>query len=450
MDRQHDRGAHPMPSSLDQIDTIVILMMENRSFDHMLGYLSLAKYGGRADVNGLRDDQAWLNKVANPWQGHKYWPMPLREPRVPDPPHERADIATQLGKPDAQGIFPLDGFIKSASGDSEVMNYQTPDQVPMLDFLARNFRICDRWFACLPASTQPNRLMALSGYSLIDGNQTVLPDQTLAYDWLDNHDVRWRVYHQGLFPFAALMPSWAPYTFGSDFRSFEHFAIDFQLEPEATFPQVIFVEPVYTDAPHEGSEGTDDHSPSSVYGGQELMRRVYVAMVASQRWQRSMLIITYDEHGGFFDHEQPLTLETVAPGDRYPVFQTSGVRVPGVIVSPLVSASSCCHSDFDHTSILKLLGDKFGRGSGYSPDVDRRGVKSLTVALDLAAPRTDAPAPPDPATFPKLAATAATPAANTGPIVDAYNRALADTKADDARVHALAGKFPTLRDFIGV
>jgi phospholipase C len=436
-----------MPSSLDQIDTIVILMMENRSFDHMLGYLSLARFGGRADVNGLRDDPAWLDRVANSWQGNRYWPTPLRDPRIPDPPHERLNIELQLGGPTA-GIFPLDGFVASASGDSDVMNYQTPDQVPMLDFFARNFRICDRWFSCLPASTQPNRLMALSGYSLIDGNKIILPDQTLAYDWLDNRDVRWRVYHQGLFPFAALMPIWAPYTLGSDFKNFDGFAIDFQLEPDSTFPQVIFIEPVYTDAPHEGSEGTDDHSPSSVYGGQELMRQVYVAMAASTRWNRSMLIITYDEHGGFFDHEQPLKLETVAPGDRYPVFETSGVRVPGVIVSPLASKGSCCHLDFDHTSILKLLGDKFGRGSGYTPDVDRRGVKSLTAALDLTSARTDLPVPPDPATFPKLPAGATAPAANSGPIVDAYTRAFADAKANNA--HALAAKFPALRNFIGV
>jgi phospholipase C len=449
MDHRREQGVNPMPSSLDQIDTIIILMMENRSFDHMLGYLSLAKYGGRTDVNGLRGDQAWHDQVANSWQGHKYWPIPLGEPRIPDPPHERLNIELQLGGRTA-GISPLDGFVASASGDSEVMNYQTPDQVPMLDFFARKFRICDRWFSCLPASTQPNRLMALSGYSLIDGNKTILPDQTLVYDWLDNHDVRWRVYHQGLFPFAALMPSWAPYTFGSDFKSFEHFAIDFQLEPDATFPRVIFIEPVYTDAPHEGSEGTDDHSPSSVYGGQELMRQVYLAMAEGTRWDRSMLIITYDEHGGFFDHEQPLKLETVAPGDRYPVFQTSGVRVPGLIVSPLVSAGSCCHLDFDHTSILKLLGDKFGRGSGYSPEVDRRAVKSLTAALDLTSARTDLPVPPDPATFPKLSAAAPAPIPNSGPIVDAYNAALANAKTDDARAHALAAKFPSLRNFIGV
>lgn len=426
-----------MATNLGLIDTIVILMMENRSFDHMLGYLSLARYGGRADVNGLRDDQAWLDKVANQWQSHKYWPIALREPRIPDPPHERANIATQLGARDGQGNFALDGFITSATGDSEVMNYQTPDQVPMLDFFAKQFRICDGWFSCIPASTQPNRLMAMSGYTLIDGNATLLPDQTLAYDWLDNHDIRWRVYHQGVFPFFAMMPSWAPYTLGSSFKRIEHLAIDFQLEPDATFPQVIFVEPTYTDAPHEGAEGTDDHSPSSVYGGQELMRQVYMAMARTPRWNRSMLIVTYDEHGGFFDHQQPLALQTHAPKAD---FVTSGLRVPGIIASPLVSAGSCCHSNFDHTSILKLLGDKFGNGGGYSPEVDRRNVKSLAEAFDLAAPRADLPAPPDPATFPKPGASVPTPLPNAGPDVIAFDRVLADAKINHP--HELASKFP--------
>src|SRR5579863_7745936 len=143
-------------ANLNDIQTIVILMMENRSFDHMLGYLSLPKYAGDYSsarvVNGLRDDQAWLNGVANLWQDKPYFPIPLGEPRIPDPPHERSNIATQLGIA-ANGKFPLDGFITSATGTSDVMNYQTPATVPITDFFARNFRICDRWFSCIPAGT---------------------------------------------------------------------------------------------------------------------------------------------------------------------------------------------------------------------------------------------------------------------------------------------------------
>ena len=435
-----------MSTVLDLVDTIVILMMENRSFDHMLGYLSLKAFGGRTDVNGLRDDRAWLNSVANKWQGNACAPIALAEPRIPDPPHERPNIATQLGAL-SNGKYALDGFIESAAGDSDVMNYQTPDKVPMMDFFARNFRICDRWFSSLPAGTQPNRLMAMSGYSKIDQNVHILPDQVLAYDWLDNHDIPWRVYHQGFFPFFAMMPSWLKGTLGPNFRIFDHFAVDFQLEPDSTFPKVIFIEPIYTDAPHQHTP-TDDHSPSSVYGGQLLMRKIYDAMINSRRWNRSMLIVTYDEHGGWFDHEQPIALPTADPLGKYSPFTTSGVRVPGIVVSPLVSPGTCYRQNLDHTSILKLLGRKYGFDGGYSTDVDGRAVNSVTDVLDLIAPRTDIPATPDLSLFPSddPSAPALPPPANAN--VTAFANTMDTIKKDFA--HELASKFPNQRDFLKV
>jgi phospholipase C len=442
-----------MSINLDPIDTVVILMMENRSFDHMLGYLSLAHYAGdypgSKEVDGLRDDQNWLNKVANEYQGAKYWPQPLKEARIPDPPHERNFIKWQMGPLDPAGNFPLDGFVLSAGGDSEVMNYQTPEAVAILDFFARNFRICDRWFSCLPASTQPNRLIAMSGYTLIDGNKSVLPNQTLVYDWLNAQGIRWRVYHQGLFPFLTLMPRWAPATLGENFRSFDRYAIDMEHEPDSTFPQVIFVEPIYNDAPHLEAEGTDDHSPSSVYGGQCLMHDVYAAMVASRHWECSALIITYDEHGGFFDHSQPIKVETAAPDDRYPVFETSGLRVPAVIVSPFASAGSVCHTDMDHTSVLKFLGQKFGMGGGYSPEVDRRKVGSLATVFDLLnSARKSAPPPPPLSAIKRQPSTVPVPVPNANETVNAFNQALANMKKNHA--HQLLTKFPSLRAFFGI
>jgi phospholipase C len=438
-----------MAANLDVIQTVVILMMENRSFDHMLGYLSLPKYAGSypsaKDVNGLRDDQDWLNSVANQWQGHSYFPIALADPHIPDPPHERSNIAIQLGTP-VNGKFPLDGFIKSASGASDVMNYQTPATVPITDFFARNFRICDRWFSCIPAGTQPNRLMAMSGYTLIDTNHDVPPNQLLAYDWLTSHGVRWRVYHQGFFPFYAMMPRWAGASLGDQFRTFDRFSIDVELEADATFPQVIFVEPKYTDAPHEG-EGTDDHSPSSVHGGQQLMRDIYTSLVASKRWDNAVFIITYDEHGGLWDHEQPIELETVAPGDKYSVFETSGIRVPGLIVSPFVSEATVLHQNLDRTSILKFLGQRFGQGGGYLPEVDKRGVGSVADVLDLLdTPRKLAPAPPLLQSVP--AATTPLPLPNTGAMVDAFNKLRQDLAKQFP--HQLATKFPTQRAILGV
>ena len=424
-------------------------MMENRSFDHMLGYLRLPGYGGNTNIDGVRDDQNWLNAVANQWQGAAYQPGPLQEPRIPDPPHERPDIARQLGTPGANGRFPLDGFIASAGGDSEVMRYQTPDQVPILDFLARNFRVFDHWFSPLPASTQPNRLMAMAGYSLIDGNVNVLPNHVLAYDWLNSHGVSWRVYHQGFFPFFSIMPRWLPEIATSDkFRTLDRFATDMELEGDATFPQVIFVEPIYTDAPHAEAEGTDDHSPSSVTGGQRLMLDVYSALVRSRHWGNAMMIVTYDEHGGFFDHAQPLPIETVAPREVYPFFPTTGLRVPAVVVSPFVSAGSICSANFDHTSILRFLGERFGMGGGYSPEVDKRAlVGSAADSLDLAAPRLDRPAPPDPSVIVTPAATVPAPLPPSNNSVEAFKQVSQQMK--DNYPHQLATKFPASRTVLG-
>jgi hypothetical protein len=103
-----------------------------------------------------------------------------------------------------------------------------------------------------------------------------------------------------------------------------------------------------------------------------------------------MLVVSYDEHGGFFDHFPPPTIRTESRDGSYPAFDSLGVRVPGFVVSPFVSKRSVYSGVLDHTSVLKMLGDKFGGGS-YSADVDARAVRSLTEALDLDAPRQEIP-----------------------------------------------------------
>jgi phospholipase C len=129
------------------------------------------------------------------------------------------------------------------------MGFFAPPQIPITDFLAQNYMICDRWFAPLPASTQPNRLVALSGYSQIDVTRSdLLPDQTLVFDWLSRHDVRWRVYHSGISFLLLFQSMWAN-AVSDRFRRFNALAADLQNEPDATFPQVIFIEPAYHDSP---------------------------------------------------------------------------------------------------------------------------------------------------------------------------------------------------------
>ena len=242
-----------------------------------------------------------------------------------------------------------------------------------------------------------------------------------------------------------MMPRWLPEIATSDkFRPFGRFATDMELEDDATFPQVIFVEPIYSDAPHAEAEGTDDHSPSSVTGGQRLMFDVYGALVRSRHWDNSVLIVTYDEHGGFFDHVQPIAVETCAPGDPYPVFETTGLRVPAVIVSPFVSAGTVCSANFDHTSILRFLGQKFGMGGGYSPEVDKRDSSAaLRTSWILQSARTDQPMPPDPSLIVLPLATVPTPLPPSNNNVAAFKQVSQQMKNNYP--HQLATKFPGSR-----
>jgi phospholipase C len=392
-------------ANLDSIRTIIVVMMENRSFDHMLGYLTLDPCN-RTDVEGQSIDPNWLKQFTNFVGGYAITPFLGTDPHsLPDdfdPPHERNNIAAQID-PRQDASYPMNGFVHaippSVTVDPAirklVMSYFGKEQVPMNDFLAQNFTICDHWFCSLPAGTQPNRLMSMSGISMIDVNQTPLPDQTLVYDWLNQHKISWRVYHQGI-PFFALMPKWIPaILFDDHFRSFDRLGPDLLNTPPEQLPQVIFVEPTYQDAPHIGAS-TDDHAPQGVSNGQEFLMQVYNAVIANPPlWKSSLTIIDYDEHGGFFDHVVPPDMTTnPPPGARWTVpFTTLGVRTPAYLISPFVPRKAVSHNLLDHTSVLKLFGEKFGNGS-YSPEVDSRPVGSLSHVLDFSDPQWDPPAPP--------------------------------------------------------
>lgn len=399
-----------MATGLDLIEHIVIVILENRSFDHMLGYLSLPG-PKRMAVEGLRDDQEWLRAHANSGVA----PYEFGDQEIDDPPHELATIAVQIGKPlSPGGPCPMNGFVESyrqrqpaPSDQRMVMGYYTDSSVPAFDFFARQYTICDHWFASLPTGTQPNRLMAMSGTtSILDNAPVLLPDQPLVYDWLSEKGVPWCVYQSGDFlPFFSLMPRWMDTIAGDlaldflvshahpHFRRFGNFARDWKTE--SAMPSVIFIEPEYTDGPH--SVPNDDHPPTGALEGQAFVASIYNALIANEtRWKRTAMIVMYDEHGGFFDHVPPLAIPLLMPGHGpTPVLSTTGVRVPAFLISPLVEPGSVFSKNVDHTSVLQLFADKFGNGL-YSPAVyDRQpGLARLSEAISRTTPRTDAPTAP--------------------------------------------------------
>ena len=394
-----------MASPLDPIKTIIIVMMENRSFNHIYGYLSLPPFN-RTDVEGLSIDPAWLAKFTNADQGQSYQPFlntdPHTMPAEFDPPHERSNVAANLG-PLQNGAYAMNGFVSGIPANVStdpavrklVMGYFGAAQVPISDFFSRNFTICDHWFSSLPGGTQPNRLVAMSGFSMIDVNHTILPDQDLVYDWLNRHNVSWCVYHQGI-PFFTMMPKWIPeILLSKNFRSFDNFEGDLVNTPPDQLPQVIFIEPTYQDAPHLGFS-TDQHAPSGISNGEEFLMQVYNAVSNSPSfWAEALLIVDYDEHGGFFDHVSPQMITTaVPPNASYNTgFASLGVRTPGCVISPFVQKGHVSDALLDHTSVLKLLGQKFGDGS-YSALVDARPVQSLSDVLNFDNPITDPPSAP--------------------------------------------------------
>jgi phospholipase C len=403
-----------MPIDLSAVKTIVVVMMENRSFDHLLGYLSLDPHNWNK-VEGLNKSSAWQDKIASVYNRTKYRPFLLTDPYDvidADPPHERDPIEIQMGTA-VGGTFPMDGFVtnyaqakgaKSLTPNSQppVMGYFAADQAPVTDFFAQNFAICDHWFSCLPAGTQPNRLMAMSGFTNIDVNQVPLPHQELIYDWLTRNGIRWRVYHEEM-PFFAMMPNWIPDILKEDrFRPFARLLNDAENDPPDEFPQVIFIEPAYTDAPHLGL-CSDDHAPSAIKGGQAFLLEVYRCLTQyPDIWKGTVMIVTYDEHGGFFDHVSPPFLRTDPPvGAHYKrPFETLGIRVPAFVISPFVKPKTVFNDRLDHTSILKFIGKKFGKAGSYSDIVDKRAVGSVLDVLNV--PNADRTAPAIPSLIPYL------------------------------------------------
>lgn len=399
----------------ERIDTIVIVLMENRSFDHMLGHLRLPQFGNRTDLDGLVaiDEPSY----ANLYRSEPFYPFPMPDAplQASDLPHGRAEIQVQLAASAAAGRHTMRGFVEAYYQMDEMKNigpeatpppmgFFTPKEVPITSFFARQFAVCDKWFACLPADTQPNRLMALSGYTLLDHTQNgLLAEQDLVFKWLSERKVRWRVYSAGL-SFLLLFPHmWPQLITSENFRRLPELSRDFQNEPDDVFPEVIFVEPDYLDTPvHLSGHPNDNHPPLPIAFGEDFLRTVYQAVTSSSaRWARTLIVVTYDEHGGFFDHVPPARIRNEAPaGAVYAPFDTTGVRVPALLVSPLVNPGSVHHGLLDHTSILQLLADRFAAepAEGYSPNVEsrrRQGVGSVTAALDRRDPRADIPAVPD-------------------------------------------------------
>lgn len=397
--------------NLEKIDHIVVLMLENRSFDHMLGYLSLpaeAGGGGRTDVDGLSGPELNFNE----FEGTRYPIEPFDDDRSltkeQDPCHSGPCVAEQME--DEMGGFVANyvttrepGAPRPEPGDP--MRYQTADDVPVYDFLVRNFALCDRWFCSVPGSTWPNRIASLAGEAGEESNRTVplysyssfvrsLPDD-VSWRWYSSDpgslrlvDDRYRVGWVGNFAHVDAPTAIQPRTLYGDIRNGE-------------LPDVAWIDPNFVDL--GGFSGADDdHPPTDVMAAQSFVLKLYNMLRAKQSlWRKTMLVIVYDEHGGFYDHRSPTDGELPPEFKQRAEFGTFGPRVPAIVVSPFTGAGAAFGSAqgsprelvYDHTSLIKTILLRFAAGDFSGMPARVASAAHLGHLLSEEKPR-EAPVPP--------------------------------------------------------
>jgi phospholipase C len=390
--------------ALDRVEHIVVLMMENRSYDHMLGYLSLQ--GRRPELDGLQAGMANAYHDGSgkfpQYDGLSFGVHELTDTRMTkaqDPPHGGSSVDLQLK--DNSGGF-VQTYMDERGGPSEVhpadvMGYHSDAQLPVYDHLVEKFCVCDRWFSSVAGSTFPNRLYSMAGRAAGKRENDDPPiyhlpsfvrhlDQVKGVSWATFvHDVTpilWGVDND--YPFHHLLDEHVAW-FDGHFRP-PHFGDTFiQRAAKRKLPNVCWIDPSFADlrtglmrliAP----PSNDDHPPSDVTLGQALVLKLYDALASSRLWEKTLLVITYDEHGGFYDHVPP---PLDPPDDNPKVFKRYGVRVPAIVVSPLVGRRSFSHELFDHTSIIKTILLRFARSDNTIPDMGKRVSNANHLGLLL-------------------------------------------------------------------
>lgn len=358
-------------SATDPFKHVVLLMLENRSFDHMLGALQAVV----PDLDGVPSGGP---PRTNPdTSGQLIGQLPVAEEVVDrDPKHENSNVLEQIQ--DRNGGFVKDYQLAypdaSATQIQAVMAYHRLDSLPALHQLGRAFAVFDRWFSSVPGPTWTNRLFALSGTSLgrVRMPQGIFQpnlhnyDQPSLFRRLEEAKRSLRIYF-GDFPLALLFTDRRRPSAALRFTQLDSFFTDAS-GPEPSFPDFAFIEPRYVSA------ANDDHPPHAVGEGESLVAQVYAAIRRNAAlWKSTLLVVAFDEHGGFYDHVSP---PVGMPPDRHHEeysFDRLGVRVPAILVSPWIEPQ-IVHTECEHTGLLSSLRRKWNlRGLGQrthnAPDI---------------------------------------------------------------------------------
>lgn len=471
------------------ITHVFVLMLENRSFDHMLGFSAItgtdAQTQQQTNINGLKGTEYNVYMEVNyPVQQPVDFLMPV------DPGHEFLDTLEQLCGPGATypsgGTYPPinnSGFVKNyvttktpheghpINNYGEVMKCYSPAQLPVLNALAKEFAVCDNWFSSVPGPTWPNRFFVHAASS---GGLDHSPTTQEIYNWegsdgfafqngsiFDRLNRNWRIYRgenfiTDIFPNVSALKGIEFY----DALPFSNFATDICSGNYTA--GYTFIEPSYGNILNNTYRGgTSQHPLDDVTSGEALIKETYETLRKSPLWNNSLLIITWDEHGGFYDHAAPP--KAVKPGDaintqgnvnRYGfTFDQYGVRVPAVIISPYIPQNVIDHRLYDHSSVPATVEQLFGLKPLTQRDANANNVTSL---LSLNTPRNAPLTLPDPAVSnvpaPAIAAELIKPApadvpVNNGNVPGFLHSALSGDLAlsSPAERHAILARFKKIK-----
>jgi phospholipase C len=417
---------------LQGVKHIVVLMMENRSFDQMLGFLS--KHGIVEDVRGLAGGEYNVDDRGEPQESFEwgeaetsFHPPQDRSGKILDPCHGPGCVEEQLKMVDEQspGGF-VQNFLKRRDKHGKAldipdqyrdlpMGYYSEKHLPVYELLARNYAVCDAWHASIPGDTWPNRLYAMTGR---EGDR-VVPN------WLQRLRRRLRsvsgigeltnapIFDLPAFTRQLRLDQWRWYSHDpatlrgadSEYRNFRHphkhnFTYfdrkrmsvvtkalqggivelhDSFLDDAAKgqLREVSWIDPNFIDLKVLDPNSDDDHPPSNVRAGQALALETYEALVKSPGWKDTVLVIVYDEHGGFYDHVMPPR----APDGQY---KTLGLRVPALVVGPRVKHGAE-HTLFEHTALIATILRRFADDPQAVAKMPRRVAQSPHLGVLLEA-----------------------------------------------------------------
>ncbi len=423
--------------NLSKVDHIVVVMMENRSYDHVLGYRAQGAKGDGAD--GLTEEMRDAIQKTSKAEGGTYQVRELGEAgfdknevklmtKLPkNVGHHLEDVAQQLSErvsgPGNRPINSPKGFVDNfkpklgsdAQGvvEDDVLGYYVAKDLPFFAYLAEHYAYCDRYYCSHPGPTLPNRMYSLTGDVQYDrfgvpilnnnhGDNFLLSRAMTIYDWLTRQGISWRVYESH--PSVTMLRMFARYAGdNTNIVPLERLEADMAA---GNLPSFTAIEPAMHHAPQD-----DDHPPADMYRGQIFLQRVYNALRSnSALWQKTMLIITYDEHGGLYDHVIPpiadllsvqIDVKTDNPNVPPPPPAQApatlrvpyGVRVPTFVVSPWTTRGKGPSLTLDHCSILKTVLARFD-GANKPFLSDRvHASQTFNAFLTEASPRLDVPPP---------------------------------------------------------